>query len=142
MLLTTPVPFPLVQMTTTIVWLYVFTLPFVLLSDDNSTLIAHCITIFIITYGYVTFLNQKCIWCSMHIWELIRYSQFSLTLYIVFLCFYLFADLLVLNWLLLNWMIHLVMMKMILSKSTVKNVWFFFWFTKKTCSPPFTGREL
>ena len=61
MLLTTPVPFPLVQMTTTIVWLYVFTLPFVLLSDDNSTLIAHCITIFIITYGYVTFLNQKCI---------------------------------------------------------------------------------
>jgi predicted membrane chloride channel (bestrophin family) len=39
--LTTPVPFPLIQMARTFVFLYVFTVPFVLLSDTSSNF-AHC----------------------------------------------------------------------------------------------------
>jgi len=50
--LTTPVPFPLVQMTRTFNFAYVFTVPFVLLSDDSS-IYAHCLQVFILTYGFV-----------------------------------------------------------------------------------------
>jgi len=50
--LTTPHPFPLVQMTRTFLFLYVFTLPLALLSDVTSPF-GHVFTIFVLTYGYV-----------------------------------------------------------------------------------------
>jgi len=50
--MTTPVPFPLIQMTRTIVLFYVYTIPFVLLNDATSKLlIEHCVVVFLITYG-------------------------------------------------------------------------------------------
>jgi predicted membrane chloride channel (bestrophin family) len=51
-LLTTPVPFPLIQMARTFLFLYVFTVPFVMLGDESS-LVAHCFAVFVITYGFV-----------------------------------------------------------------------------------------
>jgi len=50
--LTTPVPFPLVQMARTFLFLYVFTIPFVLLAD-KSGLLAHVGAVFVMTYGFV-----------------------------------------------------------------------------------------
>lgn len=50
--LTTPVPFPLIQMARTFVFLYLFTVPFVLLKDDSSN-VAHCLTVFLMTYGFM-----------------------------------------------------------------------------------------
>ena len=50
--MTTPVPFPLIQMARTFLFLYIFTVPFVLLSDESSVL-AHCFTIFLLTYGFM-----------------------------------------------------------------------------------------
>ena len=49
---TTPVPFPLIQMARTFLFLYVYTVPFVLLSDESS-LLAHCFSVFVLTYGFV-----------------------------------------------------------------------------------------
>lgn len=49
--LTTPVPFPLIQMARTFLFLYVFTVPFVLI-NDNSSNFAHCFVVFLITYGF------------------------------------------------------------------------------------------
>lgn len=54
--MTTPVPFPLIQMTSTFLWFYIFTVPFALLNaDDNSFLaaFAHCLVVFILTYGFM-----------------------------------------------------------------------------------------
>ena len=49
--MTTPVPFPIVQMSRTIVLLYVFTVPFVFLNDDSSHgLTEHCVAVFLLTY--------------------------------------------------------------------------------------------
>uniref|UniRef100_A0A7S1Y3W0 Bestrophin homolog n=1 Tax=Grammatophora oceanica TaxID=210454 RepID=A0A7S1Y3W0_9STRA len=50
--LTTPFPFPLVQMARTFLFFYVFTVPFALLSDDSAA-VAHCVVIFILTYGFM-----------------------------------------------------------------------------------------
>ena len=50
--LTTPVPFPLIQMARTFVFLYLFTVPFVLLADKSSN-VAHCLTVFLMTYGFM-----------------------------------------------------------------------------------------
>jgi predicted membrane chloride channel (bestrophin family) len=50
--LTTPIPFPLVQMARTFLFAYVFTIPFAFLSDD-SPLWAHCFEVFLLTYGFV-----------------------------------------------------------------------------------------
>ena len=50
--MTTPVPFPLIQMARTFLFLYIFTVPFVLLSDASSVF-AHCFTIFLLTYGFM-----------------------------------------------------------------------------------------
>jgi predicted membrane chloride channel (bestrophin family) len=50
--ITTPVPFPLIQMARTFMFLYVFTVPFVLLRDDSSR-VAHCFAVFLITYGFM-----------------------------------------------------------------------------------------
>lgn len=50
--MTTPVPFPLIQMSRTFLFLYVFTVPFVMLRDESSAL-AHCFAIFLLTYGFV-----------------------------------------------------------------------------------------
>lgn len=54
-LLTTPVPFPLIQMTTTFLFFYLFTVPFALLSDNETLIdaISHCIVIFLLTYGFM-----------------------------------------------------------------------------------------
>lgn len=53
--LTTPVPFPLIQMTRTIVLIYVFTLPLIFLKETPETLIyEHCTVIFLLTYGFVS----------------------------------------------------------------------------------------
>lgn len=46
--LTTPVPFPLIQMARTFLFLYVFTIPFVMLGDESADL-AHCCVVFLIT---------------------------------------------------------------------------------------------
>jgi predicted membrane chloride channel (bestrophin family) len=54
--MTTPVPFPLIQMTRTIVLFYIFTIPFVLLKDESAginMLVEHCVVVFMLTYGYV-----------------------------------------------------------------------------------------
>jgi Bestrophin, RFP-TM, chloride channel len=50
--LTTPVPFPLIQMARTFLFLFVFTIPFVLLTDP-STVYVHYFYVFVITYGFV-----------------------------------------------------------------------------------------
>ena len=50
--MTTPVPFPLIQMARTFLFLYIFTVPFVLVGDSSST-VAHCFTIFLLTYGFM-----------------------------------------------------------------------------------------
>lgn len=50
--LTTPFPFPLVQMARTFLFFYVYTVPFALLSDSSNA-VAHCIVIFILTYGFM-----------------------------------------------------------------------------------------
>jgi predicted membrane chloride channel (bestrophin family) len=50
--MTTPVPFPLIQMARTFLFLYVFTVPFVLLRDDSSRF-AHCFAVFLLTYGFM-----------------------------------------------------------------------------------------
>ena len=49
--LTTPTPFPLIQMARWFLFLYVFTVPFVLLNDDDGDF-AHCFEVFLITYGF------------------------------------------------------------------------------------------
>lgn len=51
-ILTTPIPFPLVQMARTFVFAYVFSIPFALLSDE-SPILAHCFEVFLLTYGFV-----------------------------------------------------------------------------------------
>ena len=50
--MTTPVPFPLIQMARTFLFLYVFTIPFVMLDDESSD-VAHCFAVFLITYGFI-----------------------------------------------------------------------------------------
>jgi putative membrane protein len=50
--MTTPYPFPLVQMTRTILFFYIFTLPFALATDIQQTF-PFLLIIFIITYGFV-----------------------------------------------------------------------------------------
>jgi len=50
--LTTPYPFPLVQMTRTILFFYIFTLPFAL-NNDIEKVAPFLFTIFIITYGFI-----------------------------------------------------------------------------------------
>lgn len=50
--ITTPVPFPLIQMARTFLFLYVFTVPFIMVTDDSG-LVAHCFFIAMITLGFV-----------------------------------------------------------------------------------------
>jgi len=50
--MTTPIPFPLVQMAHTIGLLYVFTLPLVFLRDKEANIIEDCFNIFLLTYGF------------------------------------------------------------------------------------------
>lgn len=50
--LTTPFPFPLVQMARTFLFLYVYTVPFALLSDASYP-IAHYIIVFFLTFGFM-----------------------------------------------------------------------------------------
>jgi predicted membrane chloride channel (bestrophin family) len=51
--LTTPVPFPLIQMAKTFLFFYIFTVPFALLSDSGSSFVAHIGTVFILTFGFM-----------------------------------------------------------------------------------------
>eukprot|EP00581_Thalassiosira_minuscula_P012133 CAMPEP_0183711598 /NCGR_PEP_ID=MMETSP0737-20130205/7070_1 /TAXON_ID=385413 /ORGANISM="Thalassiosira miniscula, Strain CCMP1093" /LENGTH=374 /DNA_ID=CAMNT_0025940155 /DNA_START=113 /DNA_END=1237 /DNA_ORIENTATION=+ len=50
--MTTPVPFPLVQMSRTFLFAYVFTIPFAMVGDRSSVL-AHCFVVFLLTFGFV-----------------------------------------------------------------------------------------
>lgn len=50
--LTAPFPFPLVQMSRTFLFLYLFTMPFAFLADLTNP-IGHYIVIFFLTYGYL-----------------------------------------------------------------------------------------
>jgi len=50
--MTTPFPFPLVQMARTFLFFYVFTVPFALLSDKSNAY-AHCAIIFVLTFGFM-----------------------------------------------------------------------------------------
>jgi len=52
-LLTTPFPFPLVQMTRTFLFLWVFTLPFALLKDFDSRVLPLLLTVFSMTAGFI-----------------------------------------------------------------------------------------
>lgn len=55
-LVTTPVPFPLIQLTVTFTQFYLLTVPFALLSADEKDLlsaIAHCAVIFVLSYGII-----------------------------------------------------------------------------------------
>jgi hypothetical protein len=49
---TQPVPFPLIQMARTFLFLYIFTVPFVMLADDSGV-VPHCFAVFIMTYGFL-----------------------------------------------------------------------------------------
>jgi predicted membrane chloride channel (bestrophin family) len=49
---TTPFPFPLVQMTRTFLFFYIFTVPFALLNDASSTY-AYLVVVFFLTYGFI-----------------------------------------------------------------------------------------
>jgi len=49
---TTPMPFPMVQMARTMMFLWVYTLPFAL-SSDGSTLIVHCVVVLLLTYAFM-----------------------------------------------------------------------------------------
>lgn len=51
--LTTPVPFPLIQMTRTLVMVYVFSLPLVFLKEPVVLIWEHCVVVFLLTYGFV-----------------------------------------------------------------------------------------
>jgi len=48
----TPVPFPLVQMSRTFLFLYLYTVPLVM-TRDPSNCFAHCFAIFLLTYGFM-----------------------------------------------------------------------------------------
>jgi len=50
--LTTPFPFPLVQMSRTFLFFYLFTVPFALLGDVSQP-VAHCVVVFFLTYGFM-----------------------------------------------------------------------------------------
>ena len=50
--MTTPFPFPLVQMSRTFLFFYLFTVPFALL-DDVSKPVAHIVVVFFLTYGFI-----------------------------------------------------------------------------------------
>lgn len=50
--MTTPFPFPLVQMAQTFLFFFVFTLPFALLNDSSNDLYL-IVAIFVITYGFM-----------------------------------------------------------------------------------------
>jgi len=52
-LITTPFPFPLVQMARTFLFFWVFTFPCALVHDMGNSIVAAVITIFFLTYGYV-----------------------------------------------------------------------------------------
>mmetsp|Transcript_21781 Transcript_21781/g.30705 ORF Transcript_21781/g.30705 Transcript_21781/m.30705 type:complete len:417 (+) Transcript_21781:208-1458(+) len=52
--ITTPFPFPLVQMARTFLLFYLFSVPFALLrSDDHPTYVAHILIVFVMTYGFI-----------------------------------------------------------------------------------------
>lgn len=51
-MLRTPMPFPLVQMARTMMLAWVFTLPLALQSDA-STIVAHCIVVFLLTFAFM-----------------------------------------------------------------------------------------
>ncbi|CAB9508769.1 Zinc finger, RAN-binding domain containing 2 [Seminavis robusta] len=48
----TPVPFPLIQMARTFLFLYLFTVPLIFVKDKSSVY-AHCFAIFLMTYGFM-----------------------------------------------------------------------------------------
>jgi predicted membrane chloride channel (bestrophin family) len=49
--LTTPVPFPLVQMARTFLVWYIFSIPFAMLTDKTSSHFSRCAIVFLITFG-------------------------------------------------------------------------------------------
>mmetsp|Transcript_6864 Transcript_6864/g.8896 ORF Transcript_6864/g.8896 Transcript_6864/m.8896 type:complete len:375 (-) Transcript_6864:91-1215(-) len=51
--LTTPVPFPMIQMARTFLFLYLLTVPFVMLTDTISSNFARCLIVFLITFGFM-----------------------------------------------------------------------------------------
>jgi predicted membrane chloride channel (bestrophin family) len=48
----TPMPFPMVQMARTMMFLWIYSLPFAL-STDSSTLYVHCAIVFLLTYAFM-----------------------------------------------------------------------------------------
>ena len=50
--MTTPFPFPLVQMSRTFLFFYLFTVPFALLGDASKP-VAHIIVVFFLTFGFM-----------------------------------------------------------------------------------------
>jgi len=60
--LTTPFPFPLVQMSRTFLFFYVFTVPFALVETSNNV-IFHSILIFFFTFGFMGLEVSSCVHC-------------------------------------------------------------------------------
>jgi predicted membrane chloride channel (bestrophin family) len=51
-IVTTPIPFPMVQMSRTFIFFYIYTLPSALLTA-SSTPVADLVVLFIVTYGFI-----------------------------------------------------------------------------------------
>jgi len=52
--ITTPVPFPLIQMTRTILCFYLFTIPLIFLKDSKAeNVVEHSLSVFMLTYGFM-----------------------------------------------------------------------------------------
>ena len=49
---TTPPPFPMVQMSRTLTFVWVFLVPVVLMSDGSS-IFAHCLVVFFLTFAFI-----------------------------------------------------------------------------------------
>lgn len=51
-MITTPMPFPLVQMARTMMFVWVFTLPLAINSDE-SAIVVHCVVVFLLTFAFM-----------------------------------------------------------------------------------------
>ncbi|KAL7540225.1 hypothetical protein ACHAWF_012542 [Thalassiosira exigua] len=51
-IITTPMPFPLVQMARTMMFMWVFTLP-IAIESDSSTVLIHCVVVFLLTFAFM-----------------------------------------------------------------------------------------
>jgi len=51
--ITTPVPFPLIQMTRTLVIIYIYTIPLIFVESNENTPLWECLFVFLLAYGFM-----------------------------------------------------------------------------------------